>query len=111
MVGKGVVLVTFNYRLGALGFFAHPDLNNTNFGLFDQIKALEWVQENIEQFGGDPDNVTIFGESAGGASVEMLMVSPLTKGLFHGAIVESGKHMLTHTHTVTQSIFTLFESC
>ncbi|UPQ99067.1 carboxylesterase [Chloropicon primus] len=101
LVGKGVVLVTFNYRLGALGFFAHPDLkDDTNFGLFDQIAALRWVQENIEQFGGDPSKVTIFGQSAGGAAVEILMVSPLTKNLFHRAIVESGSIMQSQNVTV-----------
>ena len=93
---KGKILVTINYRLGELGFFAHPSINEsdqefkTNFGLLDQIKALEWVQENIENFGGDPKNVTIFGESAGGFSVAALLVSPLSKGLFHKAIVQSG---------------------
>jgi len=93
---KGHLLVTINYRLGELGFFAHPSLNDsyeklkTNFGLLDQIKALEWVQQNIENFGGDSSNVTIFGESAGGLSVAALLVSPLSKGLFHKAIVQSG---------------------
>ena len=89
IVAKDVVLVTINYRLGFLGYFAHPSLNATNFGLLDQIKALEWVQSNIENFGGDPTKVTIFGESAGGTSVMALMVSPLSKGLFQGAISES----------------------
>jgi len=94
---KGVVIVTFNYRLGPLGFLAHPLLSEEsaqevsgNYGLLDQVFALEWVQENIGGFGGDPDNVTIFGESAGGASVLDLMVSPLAEGLFRGAICESG---------------------
>ncbi len=96
ILSKGQVLVTMNYRLGELGFFAHPNLNEsdqeykTNFGLLDQIKALDWVKENIENFGGDPSNVTIFGESAGGFSVAALLVSPLSKGLFHKAIVQSG---------------------
>merc|ERR1739848_708915 len=89
LVAKDVVVVTFNYRLGALGYLAHPDFGDTNFGLYDQIKALEWVQKNIAAFGGDPDNGTIFGQSAGGTSVLALMVSPLSKGLFHGAIAES----------------------
>merc|ERR1711959_69006 len=89
LVGKDVVLVTFNYRLGPFGYFAHPDLNATNFGLYDQIKALEWVQANIEQFGGDPDNVTLFGESASASSVASLLVSPLTEDLFNRAIIES----------------------
>merc|ERR1711977_394473 len=90
LVAQNTVLVTINYRLGFLGYFAHPELGDaTNFGLLDQIKALEWVQKNIAAFGGDPDRVTIFGESAGGTSVLALMVSPLSKGLFHGAIAES----------------------
>lgn len=89
LLGKDVVLVTFNYRLGKLGYFAHPDLDATNFGLRDQIKALTWVQQNIGKFGGDSDNVTVFGESAGGGSVAMLLVSPMTENLFHRAIIES----------------------
>jgi len=87
---RGVVLVSFNYRVGRLGFFPHPALSDANFGLLDQIAALKWVQRNIAAFGGDPRNVTIFGESAGGVSVEMLMTSPLAKGLFAKAISESG---------------------
>jgi para-nitrobenzyl esterase len=87
---RGIVLVTFNYRLGRLGFFPHPALDDANFGLLDQIAALRWVQRNIAAFGGDPANVTIFGESAGGVSVDMLMSSPLAKGLFAKAISESG---------------------
>jgi para-nitrobenzyl esterase len=92
LVARGVVLVTVNYRLGRLGFFAHPALDEkvANFGLLDQVKALEWVRENIEGFGGDPDNVTVFGESAGGASVNALMASPAARGLFDKAISQSG---------------------
>ena len=92
LVERGAVLVTINYRLGRFGFFAHPSLESdvANFGLLDQIAALEWVKDNIEGFGGDPDNVTIFGQSAGGMSVNALMVSPQARGLFHKAIVESG---------------------
>lgn len=93
---RGVILVTLNYRLGHLGFFAHPALEGEdpdgptcNFGLLDQIAALKWVQQNIAAFGGDRDNVTLFGESAGGRSVLSLMASPLAKGLFHKAIVQS----------------------
>jgi para-nitrobenzyl esterase len=86
----GVVVVSFNYRLGRLGFFPHPALNDANFGLLDQIAALQWVRRNAAAFGGDPDNITIFGESAGGESVDMLMTSPLAKGLFAKAISESG---------------------
>jgi para-nitrobenzyl esterase len=94
----GVVLVSINYRLGRLGLFAHPALTKENadggrlgnYGLMDQIAGLEWVKRNIAAFGGDPDNVTIFGESAGGLSVDTLMVSPPARGLFHKAISESG---------------------
>jgi para-nitrobenzyl esterase len=94
---KGVILVTINYRLGVLGFLAHPELSaendrhlSGNYGLLDQIKALQWVRENISQFGGDPDNITIFGQSAGAMSVRNLMCSPLAKGLFARAIIQSG---------------------
>jgi len=94
---KGVVLVSIAYRVGQLGFLAHPELsaenpNNVsgNYGLLDQIAGLQWIQDNIAAFGGDPDKVTIFGESAGGISVSMLCASPLAKGLFHGAISQSG---------------------
>ncbi|MEJ1967648.1 MAG: carboxylesterase family protein [Rhizomicrobium sp.] len=87
---RGVVLVSFNYRLGRLGFFPHPALDDANFGLLDQIAALGWVKRNIAAFGGDPANVTVFGESAGGISVDLLMIAPLAKGLFAKAISESG---------------------
>lgn len=94
---KGVVVVTINYRLGPLGFFAHPELSaesaqqvSGNYGLLDQIAALKWVQQNIAGFGGDPGCVTIFGESAGSLSVNVLVASPLAKGLFHRAIGQSG---------------------
>jgi len=93
----GVVVVTTNYRLSILGFLAHPALSKEsphhvsgNYALLDQIAALRWVQANIRQFGGDPGNVTIFGESAGSFDVSFLMVSPLAKGLFHRAIAQSG---------------------
>lgn len=93
----GVILVSLNYRLGRFGFFAHPALTAENpagplgnYGYLDQIAALQWVQRNIAAFGGDPHRVTVFGESAGGGSVNMLMTSPLSKGLFAAAIVESG---------------------
>lgn len=90
---RGVVLVSFNYRLGYLGYFAHPALGaegGGNFGLMDESAALKWVQANIAAFGGDPKNVTVFGESAGGADVLYLMTGPAGRGLFQRAIVESG---------------------
>jgi para-nitrobenzyl esterase len=94
---QGAVVVTINYRLGRFGFFAHPALSAEageealgNYGLMDQIAALQWVQDNIDAIGGDPDDVTIFGESAGGGSVTHLMISPMATGLFHKAIVQSG---------------------
>jgi para-nitrobenzyl esterase len=94
---RGVVIVTVNYRLGALGFLAHPALTaesplhtSGNYGLLDQIAALKWVRANIAHFGGNPDNVTIFGQSAGGGSAMLLTVSPLARGLFQKAIFESG---------------------
>jgi len=93
---QGVVLVTINYRLGALGFLAHPALTaesphhaSGNYGILDQIAALQWVRRNIAMFGGDPANVTVFGESAGAVNVCYLMSSPLARGLFHRAILES----------------------
>ena len=94
---QGVILVTFNYRLGRLGFFAFPALSHEhpeelkgNYAYMDQIAALTWVQRNIAAFGGDPNNVTIFGESAGGVSVHTHLTSPLSRGLFHKAIIQSG---------------------
>lgn len=94
---EGVILVTTAYRVGKIGFLSHPELSaenpngvSGNYGLLDQIAALRWVRDNIAAFGGDPDKVTIFGESAGGISVSMLCASPLAAGLFRGAISESG---------------------
>ena len=94
---KGLVVVTFNYRVGVLGFLAHPDLAAEsphaapgNYGLLDQVGALKWIQENIAAFGGDPGNVTIAGQSAGAMSVYLLTASPRTRGLFHRAVVQSG---------------------
>ncbi|MBN2012111.1 carboxylesterase family protein [candidate division KSB1 bacterium] len=94
---KGVVLVNITYRVGHLGFLAHPELSaenehhaSGNYGLLDMIAGLQWIQKNITAFGGDPNKVTIFGESAGGIAVSMLCASPLAKGLFHGAISQSG---------------------
>merc|ERR1711970_803488 len=97
-----VIVVTINYRLGFLGYIAHPEPNGTNFGLLDQIKALEWVSENIENFGGDPSKVTIFGESAGGASVLALMASPLSEGLFQRVIAQSAAIMESPNVTVSE---------
>ena len=94
---KGVIVVTIAYRLGPLGFLAHPELtresphkSSGNYGLMDQIAALEWIQRNIAAFGGDPKSVTVAGQSAGAMAVSMLMASPLAKGLFERAIGESG---------------------
>ena len=93
----GVVLVTLNYRLGVMGFFSHPDLStgsphhsSGNYGLLDQLAALNWVKRNIALFGGDPENVTLFGESAGAIDAALLMASPLSAGLFRRVISESG---------------------
>ena len=87
---KGVVVVTFNYRVGPLGFLAHPEIGTGNWGLMDQQAALRWVQENVSGFGGDADNVTLFGESAGAVSVCTQLVMTGAEGLFHRAIMESG---------------------
>jgi para-nitrobenzyl esterase len=93
---KGVVLVSMNYRVGVFGFLAHPELSaespehaSGNYGLLDQIAALQWVRRNVAAFGGDPDNITIFGQSAGANSVIFLLGSPLARGLFQHAIAES----------------------
>jgi para-nitrobenzyl esterase len=97
---KGAVVVTLNYRLGGFGFFAHPDLSREsghdasgNYGMMDAIAALEWVRRNIEVFGGDPANVTLFGESAGAIMVSALLGSPQAAGLFQRAIAQSGAWM------------------
>ncbi|MBY8825648.1 carboxylesterase/lipase family protein [Sphingomonas colocasiae] len=94
---RGIILVSINYRLGVLGYLAHPELGREtaegvsgNYGLQDQIAALQWVRRNIRAFGGDPHNVTIFGESAGALSVEYLMASPHARGLFGKAVAQSG---------------------
>jgi len=108
----GVVLVSFNYRVGRFGFFAHPALTQEaagapfgNYGILDQIAALKWVKENAAAFGGDPDNVTIFGVSAGGVSVNALTTTPLANGLFHKAIVQSGggREWMGRTPTTAQA--------
>ena len=93
---NGVVLVSVNYRMNAFGWMAHPALSGEssegvsgNYGILDHLAALEWVRDNVAGFGGDPNNVTIFGESAGGGSVYSLLATPLAKGLFHKAISQS----------------------
>lgn len=102
LVAEGVVVVTIDYRIGRLGFFAPKELveearkNNEpfgNYGIMDQIQALKWIRDNIADFGGDPDNVTIFGQSAGGRSVTWLMSSPASEGLFHKAIAQSPQQL------------------
>jgi para-nitrobenzyl esterase len=97
LASRGVIVVTTNYRLGVMGFFAHPELtaespqhSSGNYGLLDQIEALRWVKQNIAQFGGDPENVTLFGESAGSVDATTLMASPLAASLFRRVIAESG---------------------
>lgn len=105
---RGVILVTVNYRLGAFGFLASPEITQENngivgnMGILDQIAALRWVKENIAAFGGDPDRITIFGQSAGAISCQTLLSSPMTKGLFSGAILQSGggyRGILLRDHT------------
>lgn len=110
---KGIVLVTINYRLGIFGFLAHPDLSaenkehiSGNYGIFDQIAALKWIKKNIAAFGGDANNITIFGQSAGAMSVQTLCSSPLTKNLFNAAIMESGagyKNSLNYDLSLAQA--------
>lgn len=97
MAKKGIIFVSVNYRVGVFGFLAHPELtkespfkSSGNYGLLDQIAGIKWVRKNIEAFGGDPDNITICGQSAGSMSVNALVASPITKGLFKKAISESG---------------------
>lgn len=109
---RGAVFVSFNYRLGRFGFFAFPALNEEhigeakgNFGLMDQIAALRWVRHNIERFGGDADNITVVGESAGGISINMLLTSPSTRGLFDRAIIQSGGgRKLVRTRYLTKDV-------
>ena len=110
---KDVVHVSINYRLGIWGFLAHaelaaedPDGSTGNYGLLDQIAALRWVRQHIAHFGGDPDNVTVFGESAGGHSVGQILASPLARGLVHGAIAQSGtgNHQMQHVHQQVETI-------
>lgn len=106
---EGVVVVTINYRLGSFGYFAHPALSaessqkvSGNYGVQDQIFALKWIQANIQAFGGDPNKVMIFGESAGAVSTCILVASPLAKGLFHAALMQSGLCNLSQTLTAAE---------
>jgi len=106
LVARGVIVVVIAYRMGPMGFLGHPALRASdgtvgNYGIMDQQAALHWVQDNIAAFAGDPDNVTIFGESAGGFSVMTHLASPLSKGLFHKAIVESGGYAFDRQLTQT----------
>src|SRR4029079_11979226 len=100
---QGVIVVTIQYRLGALGFLAHPALDNVtakstgNYGIQDQQAALKWVKTNIVRFGGDPLNVTLFGQPSGGLSVLVHLVSPLSTGLLQKAIIEGGALYATPT--------------
>jgi len=111
LAAHGVILVTINYRLGILGFFSHPELtresvhhSSGNYGILDQLAALRWVRENIAQFGGDPKNVTLFGESAGSIDAGMLLASPLSTGLFRRVILESGPPFgLGRPHTLAEA--------
>jgi para-nitrobenzyl esterase len=104
MVSQKVVVVTINYRLGVLGFLSHPALTaespnhvSGNYGILDQQAAMAWVQRNIANFGGDPNNVTVFGESAGGLDVHTQLASPIAAGLFHKAIIESGAYSVSQS--------------
>ena len=106
LASEGVIVVTLNYRLGVLGFLSHPELtaeagHSGNYGLLDVVAALRWVRDNIAAFGGDPDRVTIFGESAGSFAVSSLMASPLAKGLFHRAIGQSGAQLARGSRPLT----------
>lgn len=110
MAKKGIVFVSINYRVGIFGFFAHPELTEEsgrgasgNYGLMDQLAALEWVQKNIAAFGGDPQNVTIAGQSAGSMSVNALVASPLAKGLFGKAIAQSGANFTRGSASLSQA--------
>jgi para-nitrobenzyl esterase len=116
MAKKGVIFVSVNYRVGAFGFLAHPELTKEspekasgNYGLLDQVAALKWVKKNIAAFGGDPDRVTIAGQSAGSMSVNSLVASPLTKGLFKGAIAESGSLLIKNPLLASTSLQTAEE--
>jgi para-nitrobenzyl esterase len=107
LAARGVVVVSITYRLGVFGFFAHPQLtaesgtgSSGNYGLLDQISAFKWIGNNIAAFGGDPDNITAVGESAGGANLGQMMLSPLAKGLFKNAIRQSGSYDINYRDTL-----------
>jgi para-nitrobenzyl esterase len=107
---KGAVVVSINYRLNLFGFLAHPALtaesehqSSGNYGLLDQRAALAWVQRNARSFGGDPDRVTVFGESAGGTNIIYLLASPLARGLFHRAVIESGGYAVADFRTLAEA--------
>jgi para-nitrobenzyl esterase len=107
---KGIIFVSVNYRVGVFGFLAHPDLtkeapyhSSGNYGLLDQVAALEWIKKNISAFGGDPDNVTIDGQSAGSMSVNCLVASPVAKGLFNKGIAESGSFFIMKTNNLKEA--------
>ncbi|XP_059118578.1 acylcarnitine hydrolase-like isoform X2 [Peromyscus eremicus] len=113
---EDVVVVNIQYRLGVLGFFSTGDQHaRGNWGYLDQVAALRWVQQNIAHFGGNPDQVTIFGESAGGTSVSSLVVSPMSKGLFHGAIMQSGvvllPDLISDTHEMVYTVMANMSGC
>jgi para-nitrobenzyl esterase len=110
MAKKGIIFVSINYRVGVFGFLAHPDLSREasynssgNYGLLDQIAALQWIKKNIAVFGGDPDNVTIDGQSAGSMSVNCLIASPVAKGLFNKGIAESGSFFIMKSKTLKEA--------
>jgi para-nitrobenzyl esterase len=110
LISHGVILVVIEYRLGVFGFFSHPGLtlesphhSSGNYGILDQIAALQWVHDNVSKFGGDPENVTVFGQSAGGLDVLGLMASPLSQGLFQKAISESGPFAATMTQSLADA--------
>lgn len=112
---KGIIAVTINYRLGPMGFLAHPELKKEsghtgNYGLFDQIAAIKWVKNNIAAFGGNPDNITIMGQSAGAMSVQLLCQSPITKGLFDKAVLSSGCGMATMTAGSEEKSFAFWQA-
>ena len=102
MSNKDVVVVSIGYRLNIFGFFKHPNMikQTGNFGLEDQILSLQWLKKNIKYFGGDPNNITIFGESAGGAHISYHLVSPASEGLFEKAIIQSGGYNLISPYSL-----------